>query len=404
MNVLIMDMGTRLNRLGGEARIANVLFEKLEPKFSTYYLGYETYYTTPSNNTIMLDRDSKVRGSARNNPLSEVGAVRALYYFFYIRNMAGLGISRKRLLERINWVKPDIIISNSVQDFPILLYLKRSGVKFKSVYIDHGSISTENTSGYFSKEGVPITIGTGINSLSLSGAKEKFFRFFDMNVALNLNQLKMISRFTKKVVHIPNGLDVKVRRDPRLEALLRKRHGIYSGDFVILYLGRLFDRQKNISTLIKAFKQVKGSNIKLLIVGDGPSLKDYKELAGTDERIIFGGPKPVSEINAVYNISNLLVLPSFWEGSALTVLEAAAHKLPILVSRDAYTPDLKEPHIPRMASFSTTNVDDLKRQIELIMKNETVRNKAIEASKALTKIFTEKRMIKSYTTLLNGLK
>ncbi len=54
MNILIIDMGSRLNRFGGEALIANLLYEKLGERFNTYYLGYETYYTTQSKNTIFL--------------------------------------------------------------------------------------------------------------------------------------------------------------------------------------------------------------------------------------------------------------------------------------------------------------------------------------------------------------
>ncbi len=336
----------------------------------------------------------------RNSKLSEIGLLRAGYYFLYVRNMMGLNISQHELLQKVKWIEPKVIIANSVQDFVVLKYLRKKGLKFKSIYIDHGSLSTSNTKGYFSKEGIPLTIGTGINALSLQDAKRKFFNFFDMNVALNLNQLKAISKYTRKVNYIPNGLNVATRKEPKYEELLRKKFGISKKDFVVLYVGRMFDRQKNVKTLVKAFKETKGHNLKLLLLGDGPSLPEYQELASKDARIIFVGPKPSSELNAIYNISNLFVVPSRWEGFTLTTLEAAAHNLPLLLSRDAYIPDLHDPKIPSIPSFNTTDANALKRQIELILGNNTVREKAIKASKVITKLFTEQKMLKAYKDLI----
>ena len=403
MNVLIMDMGARLNKLGGEAKMANLLFEKLDGKVNTYYLGYETYYTTPTRNTIILERGGSINTSARNSFLSELSIVRAIYYFLYIRNMVGLNVSKGSILEKVKWMKPDIIISNSIQDFALLRYFKDHGIKFKSIYIDHGSLSTDNTSGYFTKEGIPLTIGTGINALSLNTAKRKFFNFFDMNIALNLSQFKAINKFTKKVTYIPNGLDIRVRKNPKQDNLLRKKYAISKNDFVVLYLGRMFDRQKNVSTLIKAFRATNSQHLKLLLVGEGPSTPSYKKLADGDKRIIFTVPKPVSEVNSIYNISNLFVLPSFWEGSTLTLLEAAGHGLPIILSKDAYTPDLRQTHIPRISSFTTTDYNTLKRQIELIFNNKSVREKSIASSRIVSKTFTEKKMLSSYLRLLQNL-
>lgn len=404
MNVLIIDMGSRLNRFGGEAKMANLLFEKLSGKVNTYYMGYETYYTTPTHNTIILERSGNINASTRNNPLSELNIFRAIYYFIYIRNLVGLSLSKGSILEKVNWIKPDIIISNSIQDFAVLKYLREHGVKFKSVYIDHGSLSTDNTSGYFTKEGIPLTIGTGINAISLNSAKRKFFNFFDINVALNLSQFKAINKFTKKVIYIPNGLDVITRKNPKQDGLLRKKYKISKGDFVVLYLGRMFDRQKNVSTLIKAFMETKSERMKLLLVGEGPSTPYYKKLSNGDERIIFTGPKPASEVNAIYNIANLFVLPSFWEGSTLTLLEAAGHGLPIILSKDAYTPDLRQPQIPRISSFTTTDYNTLKRQIELMFNNKSVRDKSIASSKVISKTFTERKMLNSYLHLLQNLR
>ena len=123
-------------------------------------------------------------------------------------------------------------------------------------------------------------------------------------------------------------MDIKSDKNAIKERRLRERYGIDVNDFVVLYIGRMFDRQKNVSTLIRAFKGIKEKNLKLLLVGDGPSLDSYKRLAEGDGRIIFAGSVKDAETSSIYNISSLFVLPSFWEGFSLTVLEAASHSLP----------------------------------------------------------------------------
>ena len=147
----------------------------------------------------------------RKSRLSENTAVRMVYNLVFNRML--VGIDRSSIAVSVSAIMPDVIIANSISDFALLAYLRRRGIKFKSIYIDHGSLST-TTSSYLSKESIPLTFGSGINSITLDGAKRKFFNFFDMNVALNVKQEREILKFTDKVTRIANGIriDTKVGR------------------------------------------------------------------------------------------------------------------------------------------------------------------------------------------------
>lgn len=397
MKVLVVDLGSKFNRFGGQARIAAVLANSLGRYFKTYYLGYETAYSGHIKRQILLKREKGLGLSVRRSRTSEMWVLRFVYNLLVVSKMSDL--DKEYLLQEVSKLKPDVIIANSIQDINLLRFFKKNGLEFRSIYIDHGSAST-SISGYLSKEGVPLTIGTGINSLTLNGKKNRFFNFYDINVALNQDQLKSISNFTDKVALIPNGLDIKVKRNMDKETKLRKKLGIKAGDFVVLYMGRMFDRQKNIRSLITAFTGIDDRHVKLLLVGDGPSLPEYRSLARGDERVIFAGSADDATINYIYNISNLFILPSFWEGFSLTILEAAAHDLPIVLSNNAYIGDLKSKGIGRILSFDPRDVVQIRSCITSMYRNASIRKHALSVSEDIKETFTQERMIERYKDLI----
>ncbi len=399
MRVLLVDMGSRHNWTGGQSRVVRMLYDGLRRRgMDTYYLGYETMYMGAGKKGIVLKRDKSLGLGARKSRMSEMRMVRMAYNLAFVSGLRRLGMEKEEILKKAKDIGPDVIISNAISDFPILKYLRKNGMRFKSMYIDHGSASTTARS-YFSKEGIPLSMGTGMPSVTLDDKRRKFFAFFDMNIALNDRQYHEVGRCGGRVVIVPNGANVKARRDKAEEQVLRKKHGIGPDDFVVLYIGRLFDRQKNVSTLIKAFRETRNHNFKLLIVGDGPSAERYRELAAEDIRIIFAGTMSDRELNAAYNVSNLFVLPSFWEGFAITVLEAAAHSLPIIMSNGAYVSDLNDDK-QNVLKFNERDYYELTELIEKVYSDRKLNMELSRASARISKKFTEKRMINRYVALL----
>ncbi|MEM4097645.1 MAG: glycosyltransferase family 4 protein [Candidatus Micrarchaeaceae archaeon] len=394
-NIVIMDLGSRLNSIGGQARMASVLFRGLKKNFNTFYLGYETDYIKKEKNAIILERGKKLNADLRKNPLSETWIMRIAYNFVIVRHM--LGINPQDIYKKLLKIHPSAIIANSINDITLLKYLRKKGMDFKCVYIDHGSIST-TLKGYFSKESIPLTIGSGVNACCLNSTLKKFFGFFDVNIALNSVEEKSISKHKGKVEKIYNGLDIKVKSNKLEEEKLRKKFEIKKGDFVILYLGRMFERQKNISLLINAFKSINNDNMHLILAGDGPSMQDYKMLANGDSRISFTGHVYDETINLLYNISNLFVLPSNWEAFSLVVLEAAAHSLPILLSENIALPEFG-----KEARFNPRDANDLRKKIMEIYKNKKARERLIKISKIISKKYTEKNMLAQYSKLIKRL-
>ena len=402
--VIVMDFGSRTNTFGGEARMASVLYGGLKAHFSTTYLGYRTEYINANDDTIILKHIKKFAHNpgVKNSGLAENWFMRLGYFSLMGRNLIDIGIKKDALADRIKSFSPDIIISNSTWDFSTIRYLRKR-MNFKTIYIDHANISGSSAKNYFSKAIMPLTLGTGLVGLDIDSIKSKFFKYFDATVALNKSQARKMLKFTDRAYYIPNGLHVDTTSDSGIEDVIRKRYGVSKSDFVVMYIGRMFERQKNVSTLIKAFVHLQNNNIKLLLIGGGQSMADYKRLASGDKRIIFCGEVDDERLPYIYNLASIFVLPSVWEGFNLTILEAANHRLPLVVSEGAYIDDLKVVKLGKIITFRTFDHNDLARKILFLMNSVKAMNEARKVSERLAGMFTQEAMLKKYSNLIEDL-
>lgn len=100
---------------------------------------------------------------------------------------------------------------------------------------------------------------------------------------------------------------------------------------IILYVGR-FAWEKGPDRLIRAYASlINPEKWKLIMAGSGPLLKPMKELAiqlNKKESIIFTGK--VEDVDQLYSIAGIYVLPSVLEGFPNSLCEAMAAGLPVI--------------------------------------------------------------------------
>lgn len=115
-------------------------------------------------------------------------------------------------------------------------------------------------------------------------------------------------------------------------AELSQLSGVPAHAPLVVCVGRLC-RQKDQRTLLRAWSRIAEAapDAWLALVGDGP---DRRELGVLSEsapgRVLFAGAS--DEVNRWYAAADLVVLPSRWEGMALTPLEAMACGRPVVVT------------------------------------------------------------------------
>ncbi len=111
----------------------------------------------------------------------------------------------------------------------------------------------------------------------------------------------------------------------------------------VLYVGSL-KAHKNIPALIRAMDFLRrGKKIEheLVLVGrSDPKNREMADLLARHSFVRYLGELSDSDLVYLYNMADLFVLPSFWEGFGLPVLEAMACGTPVAVSNRASLPEV----------------------------------------------------------------
>jgi glycosyltransferase involved in cell wall biosynthesis len=208
-----------------------------------------------------------------------------------------------------------------------------------------------------------------------------------------------------KLMVIANAVDVE--RFAAAQPLSRQSIRVAADVPLLVCVGRL-DEQKGIAWLLESLREVVKlhPNCELLLVGDGPDRRKLTELAEKLglPRIHFLGFR--SDVPQILAASDLLVLPSRWEGMPNVVLEAMASGLAIVATdvegvREALGPS---------ASEQIVAVDDprgFSERIAVILGDAALRERLGNANQqCVAAEFTHAAMVgayeRLYTELLTG--
>lgn len=138
---------------------------------------------------------------------------------------------------------------------------------------------------------------------------------------------------------VPNGIDLPPDEPAPAP---RWRDTVPQGRKVLLYLGRIHPK-KGLPFLIDAWARVARAKSRtldewhLVIAGwdqggHESELKAQVESSGLARSITFAGPQFGEDKRSTYSAADAFVLPSLGEGMPMVVLEAWAHRLPVLIT------------------------------------------------------------------------
>lgn len=127
-----------------------------------------------------------------------------------------------------------------------------------------------------------------------------------------------------------------------------KKFGISTEKKVILFAGRLC-KDKGIEEVIECVKRLRNKNYVLVIVGSNfyssgivspyeEYLRDITE--EIQDQIVFTGYIDYSKMSYIYNMADVVVLPSMWEEPAgMTIIEAMACRKPVVTTISGGIPE-----------------------------------------------------------------
>jgi len=267
-----------------------------------------------------------------------------------------------------------------------------------NIYFPESRISGVPKCSYFLKilQYMEKISGRNTNSLTVLSKHEK-----KINEDLNLFE-------SEKIIIIQNGISCsKFSNNSNMDfSILPINIHSLKNSVVITFIGRL-SPEKGVFLLLEAIeiilKNHSDVNLSIILVGDGPDKCELEKFAKKlmmhyEIRIFLPGySKRIREYLA---LSNIFVLPSFYEGFGLALVEAMAAGLPVIASASGGIPEIIEDNKDGLL-FPVGNATRLAEKILQLLNSqklqETLANKAILKARK----FDIDRMLEKYAELYN---
>lgn len=149
---------------------------------------------------------------------------------------------------------------------------------------------------------------------------------------------------TEKIFLVYNGIDVKkeeyILNDEGIKYFRNSIH-LSEENFIISIVGRLEEQKGHLKFLSTASELIKKYDLKILLLGDGAERKKIENLIVSEklERNVYllGF---IKQTDKYYEISNMVAVPSIWEGFGLVACEGMIKRKIVLASKVSGLPEV----------------------------------------------------------------
>ena len=303
----------------------------------------------------------------------------------------------KYLLKEIRKYNPDVILTSGYNDLALDLIVFLNKIKGKKTIFQ-----TDTT--YFDKQ----------RNLLKEFFKRNLLKIFDYAFCVGtaqINYLKTLNFNIERIFKVSwYAVDSEQILAAFSESFAKRINTIEKLNLMnknFIYAGRL-SAEKNLKTLISAFKEVKNNGGKdwgLIIVGDGADREELEKIVRVQNipNVFFAGGVFWKDVPKYYALSDVFILPSLSEPWGLVVNEAMICGLPVIVSKKAGSAEL----IKENENGFIFNPNDKSGLISIMLKftnNEVDAKKMSESSKNMIKNYSPKKsaegIIKSIISIL----
>jgi len=193
-----------------------------------------------------------------------------------------------------------------------------------------------------------------------------------------------------KVFQVPNAIDIS--------SLTTDEDRRYQKQ--IIFAGRL-SKEKGIKTLIEICKNLP-NDIHVLILGDGPEVKNIKKIESVQNNIHYLGTKNHQQTISLIRGSDVLIQPSISEGISTTILESMACNTVIIASNVGGNLELIKDQESGIL-VEPTNHDMFCEKIIELISDKSLRNKLSTLSYENVKKYDWKNIGNQYLKIYNSL-
>lgn len=227
----------------------------------------------------------------------------------------------------------------------------------------HGLVSKENSSINSKSLTLQYKIFYFISSIIERVSLKKTKNLIVVSNSLK-NDIIQISDNNKTFATIPNGVNIPTSFED-----------IDSKMNLITYVGRV-EKTKGVKDLIDSLENL-DTKFKCVIIGDGEYRKELSEYVFTNpklkDKVWFLGSLTSDDVSEWIKVSNVVVLPSYYETQGIVLLEANAHKKPVIATNISGINEVIHDGVNGLL-YEKGNVKELTKSIELILNNKDYAN------------------------------
>lgn len=262
-----------------------------------------------------------------------------------LKNIYGFGVSNPYSKTRLKMLKefnPDIIHVHN--EFSMGLFGIYAAKKLNKtlVYTLHTSYDDYI---YYVMPKVLARVGNKIldkylgmyanKSKAIVGPSEKCFEY--IKKASHKKKVRILPNSVEMSLFDPSKVDLNKVKE------IKENLNIPEDTFIACFVGRVAHEKSIDVTLDYLAKTLqKDDNIYFVVIGDGPALEEFENIAkdrGIEDRVRFTGRVEHEDLPAYYMMSKIYLTSSLSEMNSISMLEAMAMGLPVLQRVDEVNKD-----------------------------------------------------------------
>lgn len=192
---------------------------------------------------------------------------------------------------------------------------------------------------------------------------------------------------------------------------LKRQLGIEEKNKIIIFTGRIVE-EKGVKELLKAYSQIKLSDVTLIIIGSanfGAETKTGYEgeietlISEIDKPIIFTGYVHQTQLYKYYSIADVAVMPSLFEDPApLVSIETQASGTPLIATKVGGIPEYAGEGGVMLIEKDDSLADSLTSAMETLLRDNEKRESMSQCGIRNAMRFTVQRYFEEFSDILNN--